>query len=52
MAFSNLVGGFSIINSFFGVAQNASVGVTAFAVFYLVVADYTTGAILISKGAD
>ena len=52
IAFSNLVGGFSIINSFFGVAQNAPVGVTAFTVFYLVVAGYVTGAILIDKGAD
>jgi hypothetical protein len=52
IAFSNLIGGFSIINSFFGVTHNAPVGVTAFIVFYIVIAGYTTGAILINKGAD
>ena len=52
IALSNLIGGFSIINSFFGVAHNAPIGITAFTVFYLVVAGYITGAILINKGAD
>jgi hypothetical protein len=52
IAFSNLIGGFSIINSLFGVTHNVPVGVTAFLVIYTVVAGYVTGAILINKGAD
>jgi hypothetical protein len=52
IAFSNLVGGFSIINSFFGMQQNAPAGVTAFVILYIVVAGYIAGAILINKGSD
>ncbi|MEA1916076.1 MAG: hypothetical protein U9N42_00950 [Campylobacterota bacterium] len=52
IAFSNLIGGFSIINSFFGITHNVSVGITTFVIFYIVVAGYATGAILINKGAD
>jgi len=52
IAFSNLIGGLSIVNSFFGVAHNAPVGITVFVIGYIVVAGYVTGAILINKGAD
>ena len=52
IAFGNLIGGFSIINSFFGSTHNISAGITTFLVFYIVLASYSTGAILINKGAD
>ena len=52
IAFSNLIGGFSIINSLFGISHNVPTGITVFIVFYIVAAGYVTGAILINKGAD
>jgi len=52
IAFSNLIGGFSIINSFFGITHNVPIGITVFVVGYIVIAGYITGAILINKGAD
>ena len=52
IAFSNLIGGFSIINSFFGITHNAPIGITVFIIGYIVVAGYVTGAILINKGSE
>ena len=52
IAFSNLIGGFSIINSFFGITHNVPVGITVFVIGYIVIAGYVTGAILINKGSD
>jgi len=52
LAFSNLIGGFSIINSFFGITHNSPIGITVFVIGYIVIAGYATGAILINKGAD
>ncbi|MFK5975331.1 MAG: hypothetical protein QM493_02375 [Sulfurovum sp.] len=52
IAFSNLIAGFSIINSFFGITHNLPLGVAIFLIAYIVVAGYTTGLILINKGAE
>ena len=52
IAFGNLVGGLSIVNSFFGVSQNAPLGIIVFIIFYITISSYITGAILINKGVE
>ncbi len=52
IAFGNLIGGFSIINSLFGANHNLPTGITIFLVGYIAVGSYITGATLINKGAD
>jgi len=52
IAFGNLIGGFSIINSLFGAQHNLPTGITAYLVIYITISFYIAGINFIEKGAD
>ena len=50
--FANLIGGLSLMNSFFGATYNVPIEIISVIIIYSVILLYITGLIFINKGSE